>query len=111
MLKTLLLSLGLGLCTTACGTICNRVDAAEQGITEKGKPCNANGKGARDVTKCNNGLSSCSPDDLDRIAKYADCLEQQPTCDPATSFGWGLAVAGCSQPLFGVSAACLNAVN
>jgi hypothetical protein len=98
------------LCFAGCGTVCDEVAAAERDINTKGMPCNSTNHGVRDTTRCNNGLSKCSPDDVKALDSYAKCLNMQPVCDSSTSLSWGLAVAGCVQPLGNVSFACSSAI-
>jgi hypothetical protein len=97
-------------CLAGCGTVCDEVAAAQNSLATKGQPCNnSNSTTTYDSAKCNAGLSKCSADDMKAMATYAQCLDQQPVCNPSTSLSWSLAVVGCAQALGGVSLSCATA--
>lgn len=110
MIFARVVALGAALLLAGCGTVCDRLDAAGRGINEKGKPCGSFERTPLNTAGCNANLSSCSPDDVQKLNAYADCLERQPYCSSATSFSWEGGVVLCAQALIGVSSACSSSI-
>jgi hypothetical protein len=108
MLRTALVLAVVGVAASGCNP-CVRIYNAEQQANDKGRDCGASNN-LPDLNACNNGLSSCSPDDVEWLHTYADCLEKLPVCSSGQGFSWGLQRFGCIEPLGKVSASCLGAI-
>jgi hypothetical protein len=89
--------------------VCTRLYNAEQMANEKGKDCGSSNN-LPDPNICTNGLSSCSPDDVNWLNTYADCIEKLPYCQSGQSFSWGLQRFGCIESLAKVSGSCRAAI-
>jgi hypothetical protein len=111
MLRTVLVLVSLAAALSGCN-VCQRIYNADQSANEKGKDCGASSSGSNiDLNRCSQGLSSCSPDDINKLNNYAQCLENLPVCSSGSSFSWGLQRIGCVQALQGTSGNCLQAFN
>ena len=62
------------------------------------------------MSRCETGLSKCSPDDQKWLDIYADCLHKLPTCAEGQGLSWSLQRVSCSESLFKVSSNCGSAI-
>jgi hypothetical protein len=96
---------------TACGTVCDQIASAEDGVSAKEQSCNSGSFTKHDASKCNAGLSKCSPDDTQKLNAYAGCLNSLPNCQSGMELSWSISVAECSGKLSGLSLNCAGAIN
>lgn len=92
-----------------CGSVCNRIVAADEAATEKGKACGAESSHYK-ATTCNENLNKCSPDDVKWLNTYADCLEKLPVCLEGQGSSWGVQRFACGESLLRVSLSCGQAI-
>ncbi len=104
----LLLLVPLALVASGCSSPCARVNAAIDNVNRKGQACDSKPLEAWPAQRCEEGLSKCSPDDLEQLEAYAQCLDNVPTCVKGQEFSFNLAVFGCLQPLTQVSYNCAS---
>lgn len=112
MLRTLFCASTLALLGLGCSP-CARLSNAEATISDKGKGCNADTtywESSR-VSRCDQNLSKCSPDDLKVIDKYIQCLDTIPACtDSSKSASFGVARFECAIELAKLSFNCAAAL-
>jgi hypothetical protein len=101
---------GLALGAAGCGTVCTRIGAATEGLNRKAGDCSNQSTETFDVAACDKGLDKCSPDDVDQLGSYAQCLDNVSSCLPGQEMSFGLAKLGCLSPLSKVSYTCLSAM-
>ena len=110
MLRTVLVVASLAAALSGCN-VCQRIYNADQAANEKGRDCGASSNTSVNVNTCTAGLNSCSPDDVNRLNDYANCLEKLDQCVASQSFNWSLQRFGCIQTLQGISGTCYSAIN
>lgn len=92
-----------------CGSVCNRIVAADEAATKKGEACGATSN-KYNATICNQNLNKCSPDDVKWLNTYADCIEKLPVCQNGQAFSWGVQRFACAESLGKVSGTCVLAI-
>ncbi|MBX7113139.1 MAG: hypothetical protein K1X64_02305 [Myxococcaceae bacterium] len=92
-----------------CGSVCNRIVAADEAAVQKGKDCGAQSS-HYNASTCNNNQNKCSTDDVHWLNTFADCIEKLPVCLDGQQAAWATQRFACSQSLLKVSATCLVAI-
>ena len=92
-----------------CGSVCNRIVAADEAAARKGEACGAKTSNYNAST-CNNNQNKCSTDDVHWLNTFADCLEKLPVCLEGQGASWGLQRLAWSESLLKVSGTCLAAI-
>jgi hypothetical protein len=110
MVRTVLVVASLAAALSGCN-VCQRIYNADQAANDKGRDCSNSSNSSLNVQTCSAGLSSCSPDDVNKLNDYASCLEKLDQCVSSQSFSWGLQRLGCIQTLQGISGTCYSAIN
>ncbi len=89
-------------CLIGCGgssanpAICDALASAESGLAAKAGPCMP-APPALPLTaaQCRATISMCGSGDAKRVANFTACLDQLPTCSPATAGGWSTSLQAC----------------
>lgn len=97
----------------SCGTPCSRVANAEADATAKGKACSGSTTtwSSERLTRCEQNLSKCSPDDTKWLDTYADCLYKLQPCSEGQGFSYGLSRLACLESYLKVSLSCSSSID
>lgn len=94
------------LCLAGCGGssaspgICDDLAKAASGVATKSAACMSPPPALGfTAEQCRASISMCSSQDGQRIADFAACLEQLPTCSPATVGTWSASFQACAGML------------
>ncbi len=80
--------------------LCDEMAAAVNGLATKSAPCMASPPALSfTVDQCRATISRCTAEDGQHIADFSACLEQLPTCSPATAAAWSASFGTCAGML------------
>ncbi len=83
--------------SSANPALCDDLATAEAGLAAKSAPC-MGAPPALPFTadQCRSTISMCGTEDAQRVANLAACLDQLPTCAPATAAAWSTSFQACT---------------